>query len=245
MKAVVLAAGLGTRLRPLTNLRPKALCPVANTALLDWNLGRVRALGLTDDAIAVNAHWLGEQIVEHLAGTTVHVSFERDELLGTAGAVGKLREWLDGHDALVVNADAWHPAPLDDLVGEPRALRLLVVDGPRDDFDGRTFAGASLLTWRDASNLEPVPSSLYDEVWKGAADRRTLVLAPGPWFDCGTPADYLAANLEANGGESVIGAGALVQGEVRRSVVWPGATVKPGERLVGAIRLPDGTTVIA
>ena len=42
----------------------------------------------------------------------------------------------------------------------------------------------------------------------------------------------------------VIGAGALVQGAVRKSVVWPGATVKPGERLVGAIRLPDGTTVI-
>ena len=243
MKAVVLAAGLGTRLRPLTDLRPKALCPVANRALLDWNLGRVRALGLTDDEIAVNAHWLADQIVEHLAGTGIHVSVE-PELLGTAGAIGKLREWLDGHDALVVNADAWHPAPLDELVGES-GLRLLVVDGPKDDFDGQTFAGASLLPWSDASNLEPVPSSLYDEVWKRATDRRTLVHAPRPWFDCGTPADYIAANLEANDGESVIGDGALVQGEIRRSVVWPGATVKPGERLVGAIRLPDGTTVIA
>jgi len=54
--------------------------------------------------------------------------------------------------------------------------------------------------------------------------------------DCGTPADYLAANLHASGGRSVVGEGAVVQGSVERCVVWPGAWVGPDEQLRDVIR---------
>ncbi len=70
-----------------------------------------------------------------------------------------------------------------------------------------------------------------------------LVVADAPVVDCGTPARYLRANLAWSGGESVIGEGAVVEGEVVRSVVWDGARVAPGERLVDAIRASDQVTV--
>ena len=63
------------------------------------------------------------------------------------------------------------------------------------------------------------------------------------FVDCGTPADYLRANLAANGGQSVVGPGAVVDGELVRSVVWAGAHVRAGERLVDAIRATDEVTV--
>ena len=66
----------------------------------------------------------------------------------------------------------------------------------------------------------------------------------GPCLDCGTPARYLAANLAASGGMSVIGPGASVDGEVVRSVVWEGAGVRAGERLVDAVRASDDVTVL-
>ena len=61
---------------------------------------------------------------------------------------------------------------------------------------------------------------------------------------CDRPRDYLAANLLASGGESVVGEGAVVEGELVRSVVWPGGIVHPGEVLVDAIRLDDHHTVL-
>jgi NDP-sugar pyrophosphorylase family protein len=69
----------------------------------------------------------------------------------------------------------------------------------------------------------------------------------GPWFDTGTPSTYLAANLAANGGRSVIAADADVDptAVVERSLVWPGAKVAAHERLVEQIRAPGPITVDA
>ena len=69
------------------------------------------------------------------------------------------------------------------------------------------------------------------------------MVTDAPVVDCGTPARYLRANLLWSGGESVIGDGAVVEGEVVRSVVWDGARVAAGERLVDAIRASDQMTV--
>jgi MurNAc alpha-1-phosphate uridylyltransferase len=107
-----------------------------------------------------------------------------------------------------------------------------------------------LLPWRVVETLTAVPAELF-VAWREAEAAGTLELVEfgGTFIDCGTPADYLAANLHASGGASVVGAGATVAGELERAVVWPGATVAAGERLVGAIRArrPDGSplTVIA
>ena len=244
---VVLAAGLGTRLRPLTRFLPKALCPVANVPLVDLALARLEGLC---EGVAVNVHAGREAMESHLAGRPVHVSVEAAEPLGTAGAVGRLRDWIAGRAVLVGNADAWHRHDATALVEgwDGERIRLMVVhDPPRGDFGLWRYAGSALLPWNEVAGLEARPSGLYEVSWRAAAQQGRLELVPvaGPFFDCGTPADYLAANLAASGGRSVIGAGAVVEGEVVRSVVWPGGVVAASERLVESIRVGRHVTVAA
>ncbi|MBW3556156.1 MAG: NTP transferase domain-containing protein [Actinobacteria bacterium] len=251
LAGVVLAAGLGTRLRPLTHLRPKALCPVGNVALVDLAIGHVR--GVTGD-VAVNVHAHRDQMLAHLGAAGVHLSVEEPQPLGTAGALGRLRDWIAGRPVLVHNADVWHRA---DVAGhlvagwDGRRMRLLAVPAPpgAGDFGELVYAGVCLLPWAAVGNLAAEPSGLYEVLWRQADQEGNLDLVRycGPWFDTGTPASYLAANLAASGGESVIAPDARVGdgAEVVRSVVWPGAEVQPGERLVEQIRAPGGVTVDA
>ena len=238
----MLAAGPGTRLRPLTRLRPKALCPVGNVALVDAAIARAEFV--TSD-VAVNVHHGRAQVEAHLAGR-VRLSIEADELLGTAGALGNLRPWLEGRPTLVLNADAWHAAELAPFVGgwDGERVRLLVVGD--DDFGPTTQVVAALHPWSDVQRLEPVPSGLYERSWLLHAEAGALDLAryDGPFHDCGTPGRYLAANLAASGGASVVGPGAAVEGTIDRCVVWPGAVVRPAEQLSLAIRAGERTTVL-
>ncbi|GAB4104005.1 hypothetical protein GCM10028790_30240 [Micromonospora taraxaci] len=269
--AVVLAAGEGTRLRPLTERVPKALCPVGNVPLLDRALARLAGLGLTGpDRVAVNACYLGDQVVAHV-GDRAHLSVEVGDPLGTAGGVANLRDWIDGRPVLVGNADAYladpAAAPGPDVAAlldgwDGHTVRLLgqPAANPTEPgtFDGHCFTGFSLLPWRLVRDLPVVVSDLVRVLWRPAeaADALEVVPYPGTFFDTGTPADYLAANLHAAAGgtlvdpsarvtgrceESVVGAGAQVDGDVLRSVVWPGATVRAGERLVDVIRFGNGT----
>ncbi|HEU0129455.1 MAG TPA: NDP-sugar synthase [Mycobacteriales bacterium] len=242
--AVVLAAGRGSRLRPLTDLRPKPLCPVGNVPLLDLALDAAAAV---TDAVAVNACHLAEQVAAHV-GDRAHLSLETDVDggLGTAGALGRLKPWLDGRDVLVLNGDAYRPGPLDALVDgwDGERVRLLVVRDPaRGDFGEWRFAGASLHPWRVVAPLPDEPLGLYEAVWRHTEPE--LVPWDGPFVDCGTVRDYLDANLLASGGASVVGAGATVDGELVRSVVWAGGVVRAGERLVDAVRTDTGLTVTA
>ena len=247
LAAVVLAAGEGARLRPLTDVLPKALCPVDNVALVDLALAKVA--GLTE-RVAVNVHHRRGQMEAHLAGRSVHVSVEEPEALGTAGALGNLREWIDGRPCVVTNADAWHRFDLSSLVDgwDGDRIRLLVVEDPeRGDFGPWRYCGAALMPWGDVEPLPSTPAGLYEVSWRQAwvDGRIELVPQAGPYFDCGTPADYLAANLTASGGRSVVGVGARIEGELVRTVVWPGGVVRRGERLVECIRAGETLTVQA
>ncbi|MGH3648589.1 MAG: nucleotidyltransferase family protein [Micromonosporaceae bacterium] len=244
---MVLAAGAGTRLRPLTLHRPKALCPVGNVPLLELTLRRLAALGLAGpDTVAVNACHLADQIVAY-ADARAHLSVEPPPALGTSGGVANLRGWIAGRAVLVCNADAYLPAahPADLLSGwDATTVRMLVVPpapGKSGEFgDARQwrFAGMSLLPWRVAETLPAGPGDLVTTAWRPAEATGTLeyVRFGGEFFDCGTPAEYLAANLHASGGASVVGSGARVHGRLTRSVVWPDGYVAPGEHLVETIR---------
>jgi CTP:molybdopterin cytidylyltransferase MocA len=245
---VVLAAGAGTRLRPLTELRPKALCPVANRPLVDWALDRVAP---HVSRTAVNVHHHRGQMVAHLNGRGLHVSGEEQpEALGTAGALGRLRAWVAGAAVLLTNADSWSPAapdPLSRLLDgwDGERPRLLCRHDPaHGDFGELRYVGSALLPWWSIRDLTPTPAGLYEVSWRGLHEegRIELLVDDLVHIDCGTPADYLEANMRASGGESVIGEGAVVEGTVVRSVVWPGARVLPDERLVDSIRA-DGLTV--
>jgi MurNAc alpha-1-phosphate uridylyltransferase len=246
--AIVLGAGAGSRLAPLTRIRPKVLCPVGATTLVDHNLTRVAALvGDGPEHVAVNAHHRAGQLVAHLEGRA-RVSVEEPVALGTAGGVANLAPWLDGRAALVVNGDTWSTIDLAPLVAgwDGRTVRVLVVGGP-DLVPGVGILG-SLLPPEVIATLPLRPAGLYEACWqplrRDDPARLEVVEATGAFAPCDRPRDYLGANLLASGGESVIGRGAVVEGTVLRCVVWPGAVVERGERLVDAIRLDDGSTVL-
>jgi len=238
LAALVLAAGEGRRLRPLTLLRPKPLCPIGSTTLLDLSLDRV-APQVPADAVAVNAHHLYQQVIDHV-GDRAHVSVEQPEALGTAGAVGALREWLDGRDVLIANGDVCFDEPVDvaDFVAtwdRERPRLLVVADPQRADFPGGwRFAGLSLLPRRIAAGLDATPSGLYELAWRNT--ETDLVPTRVRYVDCADPSSYLRANLMLSGGESVVAADASVLGQVTRCVVWPGATVHAEEHLVEVVR---------
>lgn len=240
---VVLAAGRGTRLRPLTRIRPKALCPVGNVALVDLALERVRP---TVDAVAVNLHH-GRQAVDAHLSADVHRSVEDDRLLGTAGALGRLRSWIDGRSTLVVNADAWCPGSLAGFVAgwDGERIRLLLA-GEDDLTPGSRVAGA-LMPWSQVADLAPEPTGLYEVSWRSAhaAGQVEVVRHDGDFVDCGTPAQYLEANLRSRGGQSVVEPGAQVEGTLDRCVVWSGAHVHRNEHLTLAIRARTRMTVLA
>lgn len=241
LAGVVLAAGRGERLRPLTDLRPKPLCPIDNRPLLDLAIERLQPhVGPGPDRLAVNAHYL-PTLVREAVGDRAKVSVERPVALGTAGALGALLPWLDGRDVLLTNADAYLPGGLDDLVAgwSGHRIRLLVKEtGQSSDFGSRRYVGACLLPWAAVRDLPAEPLGLYEVLWRPAHERGELDLVETQdvAIDCGRPADYLAANLHASGGRPVVGAGAVVEGVIERSVVWPDAYVGPDEHLVDTIR---------
>ena len=109
MKAMIFAAGLGTRLYPLTSDKPKALVEVAGKTLLQRAIERVRDAGYND--LVINIHHFGDQIISYLEansnfGTSITISDEREGLLDTGGGIRKAAEWLDGKEPfLVYNVD--------------------------------------------------------------------------------------------------------------------------------------------
>jgi CTP:molybdopterin cytidylyltransferase MocA len=256
--AVVLAAGEGRRLRPLSLVRPKPLCPVGGVPLLDLAIARART---ATAAVAVNVHHHRAALEDHLAaanaaraaggsGGPVHVSVEPDEALGTAGALARLRPWIDGRGVLVLNGDTWTPGDLGAVAADwdRERVRVLVVGDDRlrpADRPTSRLAG-SFMPWSEVARLQPVPSGLWEASWRArqAEGRVDVVRWDGPSIDCGTPARYLAANLVASGGGPVVGEGARIDGTLVRSVVWAGASVRRGEALVDAIRASDHVTVL-
>jgi len=92
MKAMIFAAGLGTRLKPLTDTMPKALVPLAGKSLLQWQVEKLRDAGITD--IIVNIHHFPDSIIDAVRanegwGCTITISDERDMLLDTGGGLKK------------------------------------------------------------------------------------------------------------------------------------------------------------
>ncbi len=119
MKAMILAAGLGTRMRPLTNRTPKPLLEVGGASLLEHHLRGLAMAGFRD--VVVNSSWLGEQIIAFCGdgarwGLRIRISVE-PEPLETAGGIVHALPWLADDDApfLVVNGDIYCPYPFTQL----------------------------------------------------------------------------------------------------------------------------------
>lgn len=176
MKALILAAGLGERMRPLTNTTPKPLLEAGGKPLIAWHLEKLAAIGI--DEIVINTSWLAEQFPEALGdgsrwGLKLHYSYERARPLETGGGMWNALPQLGDAPFLAVNGDIWSDY---DFARLPKELdgdaHLVLVDNPghnaRGDFalrddgamesDGRhrlTFAGIGVYRpslfdrWRD------------------------------------------------------------------------------------------------
>ncbi|AZO60286.1 MAG: nucleotidyltransferase family protein [Mesorhizobium sp.] len=128
--AMVLAAGLGKRMRPITDTMPKPLVTIAGKTLLDWGLDSLEAAGVA--SAVVNVHYLPEQIIAHVAGRQapkIVISDERAGLLDSAGGIVKALPLLGSEPFYIINADTfWIDS------GEPSLERLaLAWDAARMD----------------------------------------------------------------------------------------------------------------
>ena len=136
VRGMVLAAGLGTRLRPLTDYVPKPLLPLDGVPLLDRAVAALTAAGA--ERIAVNAHHRADRVADHLAGRADHHRFHlsiEPAILGTAGAFDGARAFLAAADVfLVFNGDVWCDLDLCRLLAEHRdtgaLATLALVDRP-------------------------------------------------------------------------------------------------------------------
>lgn len=130
-RAMVLAAGLGTRMRPITLHTPKPLVEIAGRSLLDRGLDALAAAGVTE--AVVNVHWLADRVVAHVADRTeprIIISDEREALLDSAGGIVRALPMLGAEPFYVLNADTFW---ID--TGTPNLARLAAAwDEKRMDF---------------------------------------------------------------------------------------------------------------
>lgn len=196
--AMVMAAGLGTRMRPLTDDRPKALVEVGGRTLIDRVLDRLAAAGVR--RAVVNVYAFADALEAHLARRAdleIAISDERGALLETGGGLAKALPLLGEGPILVVNIDtlwtddrlverliaAWDPARMDDLLAVVPLTRTLGFDGPGDffqDAEGRlshrggaaaaplAFMGAHILDPRTAAAWPPTRHGIFEH-WMGFA----------------------------------------------------------------------------
>lgn len=209
--AFILAAGLGTRMRPLTNERPKALLRVSGRTLLDRAIDRAVEGGAR--RIVVNAHHCAEMIHAHCAARAappIAVSDERHRLLDTGGGAKRALPLIGPAPFFALNADAlwtgpppltalaaaWDPARMDALLLlVPRARAAgragpgdFVSDGGRlSRGDAGVYTGAQIV--RMAAVAGPPGAFSLNRVWDAAIARGRLwgVLHPGGWCDVGHP----------------------------------------------------------
>ena len=168
MKALILAAGLGERMRPLTDTTPKPLLAAGGKPLIAWHLEKLAALGVRD--VVVNTSWLATQFPQALGdgarwGLRLHYSYEGETPLETGGGMLHASSLLGAAPFLLVNGDIWTDYDFATLPREPKGLaHLVMVDRPghatQGDFalDDAGFVradGASLLTYAGLGVYRP------------------------------------------------------------------------------------------
>jgi len=214
VKAMILAAGKGERMRPLTLTTPKPLLRAGGRPLIVHHLNNLKQAGFQH--VVINHAWLGEQIEQQLGsgqqfGLNLHYSPE-GEPLETAGGIVRALPLLAAHDDdwfLVINGDIWSDFPLDQLQppADPNCDAMLVLTDnpehhPTGDFqltpegllcsEGETkltFTGISLLRRRLFNGLDDTAGKLGPVLRDAMAQQRVRGLKhSGQWIDVGTPA---------------------------------------------------------
>lgn len=140
MKAMILAAGRGERMRPLTDTTPKPLLEAGGQRLIEYHLHRLAGAGVED--VVINVAWLGQQVIDTLGsgdryGLDIHYSNE-GEALETGGGIHRALPLLGDAPFLVVNGDIWTDYPFEQLVSlDLEGLaHLVLVENPQHNPEG-------------------------------------------------------------------------------------------------------------
>ena len=208
MIAMILAAGRGERLRPLTDTVPKALVEVDGQSLLERHLKNLQRVGIKN--VVINLGWLGKKIIDRVGdgsgyGLNVAYSDEGDNVLETGGGIHKALPLLGDDPFIVLNADTLTDAPISEIALRDNATAMLVlaptpVWRDRGDFDlidglirnsespELTYCGVSMYRPEFFDGCKPGRFSVVP-MWRRAADAGQLQgsLYEGPWSDIGTP----------------------------------------------------------
>jgi len=209
MKCMLLAAGRGERLRPITDHTPKPLVKVAGVPLVDYHLSNLKAAGIHE--VVINLSHLGEQIENYLGdgeryGMNIQFSHEGDEPLETAGGIIHALPLLGEHPFLVMNSDIWcdHPLSFASL-SDDKLAHLVLVNNPKHNSEGDFVyefgkvynTGKNTLTFSGIGIYHPtlfkgLPSekSALAPILRDAIDKQQVSAEyfSGNWFDSGTEA---------------------------------------------------------
>jgi len=203
MTAMILAAGLGSRMRPLTDHTPKPLLKIGGKPLIVWHIERLKEAGFTH--IVINVAHLGEQIIDYLGdgsqyGVKIEFSDEQNEgALETAGGIIKALPLLS-ETFLVVNGDVWTDYAFDNkfLFSSESLVHLVLIDNPehnpKGDFylDGTdkkyTFSGIGYYSKKIFENLSYGKQGLAPLLFKAVEEGNlSTEYHTGVWHDIGTP----------------------------------------------------------
>lgn len=212
MKAMILSAGLGTRMRPLTNHTPKPLLEVGGKPLIVWHIERLKEAGFRD--IVINVAYLGYKIIDYLKdgskfGVNIEYSDEQNEgALETAGGIIKALPLLSD-TFLVINGDIWTDYPYNREFKLPEGIlaHLVLIDNPPHNLDGDfildgtdkkyTFSGIGYYSKELFRDLEYGKRALAPLLFQAQKEKKlTTEYYSGKWYDIGTPQRLESLDME-------------------------------------------------
>ena len=217
MRAMVLAAGRGDRMRPLTDHTPKPLLEVRGKALIEYHLAALQQAGVNE--VVINHAWLGEQIESRLGngdryGLRIEYSPEIPEALETAGGIIQALARLGTEPFIVINGDIWCDYPLQRLPHHPDGLaHLVMVDNPPHNPQGDFCLNNGSLQAEGESKLTYSGIGVYHPQLFAGLEPGIRPLAPllrnamaagqvsgehyrGRWYDIGTPERLAELDLQ-------------------------------------------------
>ncbi len=166
MKAMILAAGLGKRLMPLTQHTPKPLILIGKQSLIERNIFCLKQNGISE--IIINVSYQGEMIIDYVSQKfpDLNISFSKeDELLGTGGAILNALPFFNEKPFLLMNADIFHNIEIKNLPQDTKKAHLVGVPNPNHNINGDFSLKQSIvsianrendLTWSGISVINPI-----------------------------------------------------------------------------------------
>ena len=208
MKAMILAAGLGKRLKPLTNDIPKPLLKVGNQSLIERNIRSLLHYGF--DEIVINVSYLGNMITEHVLEIFPNnkIIFSKEsEPLGTGGGIKNALKLLGDEPFMLINADIYHNINLAAVKTAPKYAHLVGVKNPEHNIQGDFSLDNNIVlarselndfTWSGISIINPTIFSQLQtqemtfDIWNSVLmkfinnNKITAEIYEGIWIDTGT-----------------------------------------------------------